>query len=45
VNEPEIVNRLVIPPEEAERLVAQAGQVYLRECPCRSQGQVCPCEK
>jgi electron transport complex protein RnfB len=45
VNEPEIVNRLVIPPEEAERLVAQAGQVYLRECPCRSQMQVCPREK
>jgi ferredoxin len=45
VNEPEIVNRLVIPPVEAERLVAQAGQVYLRECPCRSQRQVCPREK
>ena len=45
VSEPEIVNRLVVPPEEAERLVAQAGQVYLRECSCRSQMQVCPREK
>lgn len=45
MNEPEIANHLVIPPEEAERLVAQAGQVYLRECPCRSQRQVCPREK
>ena len=25
----EIVNRLVVPPEDAERLVAQAGEVYL----------------
>jgi ferredoxin len=45
VNEPEIVNHLVIPPEEAEKLVALAGQVYLWECPCRSQRQVCPREK
>jgi ferredoxin len=45
VNEPEIVNRLIIPSEEAERLVVQAGQIYLRECPCRSQRQVCPREK
>jgi electron transport complex protein RnfB len=45
MNEPVIVNRLIIPPEEAEKLVAQAGRVYLRECPCRSQRQVCPREK
>ncbi len=37
----EIVHRLVIPPEEAERLVARAGRVYLRQCPCRSEMQVC----
>jgi hypothetical protein len=40
-----VVNRLIIPPEEAEKLVAQAGNVYLRNCPCRSEMQVCPREK
>ena len=45
MDEPEVVNRLIIPPEEAERLVAQAGEVYLRECPCRLEVQECPREK
>jgi ferredoxin len=45
MNEPEAVNRLIIPPAEAERLVAQAGKVYLRDCPCRLEMQVCPREK
>ena len=40
-----IVNRLIIPPEEAERLVSRAGKVYLRECPCRSEMKLCPREK
>jgi ferredoxin len=45
VEESEVVNRLIIPPEEAERLVAQAGKVYLRECPCRLEVQACAREK
>ena len=45
MSESEIVNRLIIPPEEAERLVAQANKVYLRECPCRLEVQACPREK
>jgi electron transport complex protein RnfB len=45
MNEPEIVNRLIIPPEEAERLVARVGQVYVRECPCRAERQACPRER
>jgi len=45
VSEPEIENRLIIPSKEAEKLVAQAGKVYLRECPCRAEMQVCPREK
>jgi ferredoxin len=46
VNESEeIVQRLIIPPWEAEELVRQAGEVYLRECPCRQEMQVCPREK
>lgn len=40
-----VVHRLIIPPQEAEKLVAQAGTVYLRNCPCRSQMQICPSEK
>lgn len=44
MSEPEIVNRLVLPPEEAERLVARQGQVYLRECQCRAKKQACPRE-
>ncbi len=42
--EPETAVRLIIPPQEAERLVAGAGKVYLRDCPCRSEMQVCPRE-
>jgi ferredoxin len=42
VSEPEVVKRLIIPPEETEKLVAQAGKVYLRDCPCRAEVQVCP---
>jgi Pyruvate/2-oxoacid:ferredoxin oxidoreductase delta subunit len=45
VDEPEIVNRLIIPPHEAEKLVTQAGQVYLQLCPCRVEKQACPPEK
>jgi len=41
----DIVNRLIIPPEEAEKLVSQAGNVYLRNCPCRSKVKECPQEK
>lgn len=44
MGETAVVYRLVIPPEEAEKLVSQAGKVYLRNCPCRSQMQVCPTE-
>jgi ferredoxin len=40
-----IVNRLIIPPAEAEKLVTQAKQVYLRECPCRLKIAACPREK
>jgi electron transport complex protein RnfB len=45
MSDPVTVNRLIIPPEEAEKLVAQASPVYLRECPCRSQVQTCPRNK
>jgi ferredoxin len=45
MSEPEGTHRLIIPPEEAESLVARAAQVYLRECPCRIDMQVCPREK
>ena len=45
MSESEVVQHLIIPPEEAERLVAQAGKAYLRECPCRAEMQVCPREK
>jgi electron transport complex protein RnfB len=40
----EVVHHLIVPPKEAERLVAQAGKVYLRECLCRQEVQVCPRE-
>lgn len=40
-----IVNRLIIPPKEAEKLVSQADNIYLQNCPCRSKMQVCPREK
>ena len=45
MREPEIVHHLIVPPEEAEKLVAQAGKVYLRDCLCRQEMQVCPREK
>jgi ferredoxin len=45
MSESVIINRLVIPPKEAEKLVAEAGTVYLRDCPCRTLMQVCPLEK
>ena len=45
MSEEAVVNRLIIPPAEAEKLVIQAGEVFLRNCPCRSQMQVCPPEK
>ena len=45
MSQPKIGNRLVIPTKEAEKLVSLAGAVYLRECPCRLEKQVCPREK
>jgi Pyruvate/2-oxoacid:ferredoxin oxidoreductase delta subunit len=41
LSEAEIVDRLVIPLVEAERLASRAGKVYLRECPCRAEIQAC----
>lgn len=40
-----VVNRLIIPPEEAMKLISQAVTVYLRVCPCRSQMKICPEDK
>jgi ferredoxin len=40
-----VVNRLIIPPEEAIKLVSQAGAVYLQDCSCRSQMKKCPKDK
>ena len=45
MDEPEIVNHIIIPPHEAEKLVTQASQVYLQQCPCRVEKQACPPEK
>ena len=45
MNDEVVVNRLIIPHVETEILVSQAGNIYLRECPCRLQMQVCPKEK
>jgi len=45
LSETVIVNGLIIPSVEAEKLVSQAGNVYLRNCPCRSHMRVCPREK
>lgn len=44
IEEEVIVNRLVIPPTEAEKLVLDAGEAYLRDCPCRAQMKLCPPE-
>ena len=41
MNKNDVVNRLIIPPGIAEKIVAQAGNVYLRNCPCRSKMQKC----
>ncbi len=41
----EVVNRLIIPPEEAMKLVSQVVAVYLRACPCRAQMKLCPEDK
>lgn len=41
----EVVNRLIIPPEEAIQLVSRIGTVYLRDCPCRAQMQICSKDK
>jgi ferredoxin len=41
----EYANRLIIPTAEAEKLVARAAQVYVRECPCRRDMRLCPPEK
>ena len=45
MRESEIVHHLIVPPEEAEKLVTQADKVYLRECLCRQEVQACPREK
>lgn len=45
MSEAGIVNRLIIPPGEAEKLVSQAGRIYLRDCPCRSEVKMCTAEK
>jgi len=42
MNAEPLVNRLIIPPEGAEKLVSGAGVVYLRDCPCRVEMQACP---
>ena len=38
------IERLIIPPAAAQRIVAQAGQAYLRDCVCRVREQACPPE-
>jgi len=43
--EEKIVKQLVIPPHEAQKLVSQAGPVYLRECPCRLEMKNCSPDK
>ncbi len=35
-------DRLIIPPAKALEIAGQAGKIYLRECVCRAQEQLCP---
>jgi electron transport complex protein RnfB len=44
MNGTEPIERLIIPPAEARRIVADAGQVYLRDCVCRVRERACPPE-
>ena len=41
----EKVNRLIIPPAAAQEIVARAGHIYLRICPCRAEVQACSKDK
>lgn len=40
----EAINRLIIPPDKAREIVAQADRIYLRDCPCRARERACPPE-
>ncbi len=40
-----VVNRLIIPSEEAIKLVSQVAIIYLRDCPCRAQMKICSKDK
>jgi electron transport complex protein RnfB len=40
----EPIERLIIPPAQAQKIVANAGQVYLRDCVCRVRERACPPE-
>jgi electron transport complex protein RnfB len=42
VCESEHTHHIVIPPAQALEIIAQAGKVYVRECPCRARVQACP---
>jgi ferredoxin len=44
MNEPDPVDRLIIPPEQALRITGSAEHIYLRQCSCRVQEQRCPPE-
>jgi electron transport complex protein RnfB len=39
--EAEHIDRMIIPPAEAQQIVAHAGQAYLRNCVCRTREQAC----
>ena len=38
------IDRMIVPPVEAQKIVANAGQAYLRDCVCRVREQACPPE-
>lgn len=42
MHEHDPIQRLIIPPAKAQEIVARAGQVYLRDCVCRTRKQACP---
>ena len=35
-------DRIVIPPAKAREIAGQADKIYVRDCPCRAQRQLCP---
>ena len=37
-------DRIIIPPSVAREITGKASKVYLRECVCRSEAQICPRE-